>query len=67
MATSAIWNASQSRGSVAAPRLANPLVVPVCCWRNPHLQPKTAFSRLPPVHTADPKGQLRVDSDPPVN
>jgi hypothetical protein len=30
--------------------------------RNRHLQPKTAFLRLPPVHRADLKGQLRVDS-----
>src|ERR1700722_17414068 len=30
-------------------------------WCNRRLQPKTAFSRLPPVHRADLKGQLRVD------
>ena len=30
-------------------------------WRNRRLQLKTAFSRLPPVHRADLKGQLRVD------
>jgi hypothetical protein len=29
--------------------------------RNLLLQPKTAFSRLPPIHRADLKGQLRVD------
>jgi hypothetical protein len=31
-------------------------------WRNPHLQPKTAFSRLPSVHEADLESPLRVDS-----
>jgi hypothetical protein len=30
-------------------------------WRNLRLQPKTAFSRLPPVQRADLKGQLRVE------
>jgi hypothetical protein len=30
-------------------------------WRNRHLRPKTAFSRLPPVHRTDLEGQLRVD------
>jgi hypothetical protein len=31
-------------------------------WRNRRLQPKTAFSHLPPVHGADLKGQLRVQA-----
>ena len=29
--------------------------------RNRRLRPKTAFSRFPPVHGADPEGQQRVD------
>jgi len=29
-------------------------------WRNLRLQPKTAFSRFPLVHRADPEGQRRV-------
>src|SRR5208337_1323193 len=29
-------------------------------WRTPRLQPKTAFSRLSPVHRADLEGQQRV-------
>jgi DNA-binding FadR family transcriptional regulator len=29
--------------------------------RNLRLQPKTAFTRFPPVHAADPEGQQRVD------
>jgi hypothetical protein len=29
-------------------------------WRNRLLQPKTAFSRFPPVHRLDPEGLLRV-------
>src|SRR5271165_1034449 len=29
--------------------------------RNSRLQPKTAFSRFPPVHSADLEGQQRVD------
>ena len=31
-------------------------------WRNRHLQPKTAFSRFPPVHRVDLEGKQRVDS-----
>ena len=30
-------------------------------YRNRRLQPKTAFSRLPPVHRVDQEGQERVD------
>ncbi len=30
-------------------------------WRNRSLQPKTAFSRFPPVHRADLEGRQRVD------
>jgi hypothetical protein len=30
--------------------------------RNPHLQPKTAFSRFPPVHRAGSGGQRRVET-----
>jgi hypothetical protein len=30
-------------------------------WRKRRLQPKTAFSRFPPVHRAEPEGPLRVD------
>jgi hypothetical protein len=30
-------------------------------WRNGRLQPKSAFSRLPPVHGGDLEGQLRVE------
>jgi hypothetical protein len=30
-------------------------------WRNPRLQPKSAFSRLLLVHTANLEGQQRVD------
>jgi hypothetical protein len=30
-------------------------------WPDRRLQPKTAFSRLPPIHWADLKGQHRVD------
>ena len=35
---------------------------PLMC--NQRLQPKTAFSRFPPVHRADPEGQQKVDSSP---
>jgi hypothetical protein len=35
--------------------------------RDLHLQPKTAFSRLPPVYLADLEGQRRVDSDLPLD
>src|SRR5208283_430771 len=31
-------------------------------WRNIRLQPKTAFSRFPPVHRADLEGQQRAAS-----
>ena len=31
-------------------------------WRGPRRQPKTAFSRFPPVHRADLEGQQRVES-----
>jgi hypothetical protein len=30
-------------------------------WSNLRVQPKTAFSRFPPIHWADPQGQQRVD------
>jgi hypothetical protein len=35
-------------------------------WRNQHLQPKTAFSRLTLVHRVDLEGTLRVDSGCPT-
>jgi len=37
-------------------------------WRDPRLQPKTAFSRLLPVHADDFEGQKKVDSvEKPLN
>jgi hypothetical protein len=36
----------------------NPVIA--SCWRNLRFQPKTAFLRFPPVHTAVPEGALRV-------
>ena len=33
----------------------------LCFWPNLRHQPKTAFSRLPPLHRANLEGRLRVD------
>jgi hypothetical protein len=39
--------------------LDSPVSEAVRFWRNPRLQPRSAFSRFPPVHKAELEGQLR--------
>jgi hypothetical protein len=43
-------------------RAIEPLPLTSWLWRNPRLHPKTASSRLPPVHKADLEGCLWVES-----
>jgi hypothetical protein len=52
---------SQRPLRIGDPPSASPFDEWPVMWRNLRLQPKTAFTRFPPVHAADPEGRQRVE------